>query len=50
MKTSHSIKLTAAAVIITSLLVSGCHQVNSSTAAIKAEAVVVILVEVVLTR
>lgn len=50
MKTSHSIKLTAAAAIIASLLISGCNQANSSTAATKAETVVAIPVEAVLTR
>ena len=50
MKTSHSFKLTAAAAILASVLLTGCNQANSSTAATKAEAVVAIPVEATLTR
>ena len=50
MKTSHSFKLSAAAAILASVLLTGCNQANSSTAATKAEAVVAIPVEAALTR
>jgi membrane fusion protein, multidrug efflux system len=50
MKTSHSLKLTAAAAILTSVLLTGCNQASSSTAATTAEAVVAIPVEAALTR
>lgn len=50
MKTSHSFKLTAAAAILASVLLTGCNQANSSTAATTAEAVIAVPVEAALTR
>jgi membrane fusion protein, multidrug efflux system len=50
MKTSHHFKLTAAAVMLASALLTGCNQANSSTNATEAEAIVAIPVEASLAR
>jgi membrane fusion protein, multidrug efflux system len=50
MKTSHRVKLTAAAAMLASVLLTGCNDANSSTAATKVEEVVAIPVEAALTR
>jgi membrane fusion protein (multidrug efflux system) len=50
MKTSHSFKLTAAAALLASVLLTGCNQANSSTAATTAEAVIAVPVEASVTR
>lgn len=50
MKTSHHFKLTAAAVMLASVLLSGCNQANSSTGTTQAEAIVAIPVEATLAR
>lgn len=50
MKTLNTFKLSAAAVLLASALLTGCNQANSTTAATTAEAVVAIPVEAALTR
>ncbi len=50
MKTLHYFKLSVAVAILSSVLLTGCNQANSSTAATTAEAVVAIPVEAVLAR
>lgn len=50
MKTSPLFTLTAAAVLASTLLLSGCNQANSSTAATTAEAIVAIPVEAAVSR
>lgn len=50
MKTSHSLKLTVAAAMLASVLLTGCNQANSSTATDTAETIVAIPVEAALIR
>lgn len=50
MKTSHQLKLTVAAAMLASILLTGCNQANSTTSATTAEAIVAIPVEAALTR
>ena len=50
MKTLQTFKLSAAAVLLASALLTGCNQANSSTASTTAEAIVAVPVEAALTR
>lgn len=50
MKTSHRVKLTAVAAMLAGVMLTGCNDANSSTAATTAETVVAIPVEAALTR